>query len=55
VCDEVLRSPLVLDSMGEDWSRATTGGFLRGEPRATQQAMLACGPFALGRALREAA
>ncbi len=39
--------------MGAQWAEATRGGFLRSEPRATRQALLACGPAALEDALKD--
>jgi len=39
--------------MGERSTTAIREGFLRGERRATRQALLACGPAALEDALQE--
>lgn len=53
VIDDVLRRPMFLETMGEQWADATREGFLRGERRATRQALLACGPATLSDALAE--
>lgn len=51
VTDYVLEHPLIRDALGDDWVRGTRRGFVGGEPRAAQQALLAAGPVSLSDAL----
>jgi hypothetical protein len=47
LADGVLRSMAIVDSMGEDWARATRRGFLDGRERETVMALRAAGPATL--------
>jgi hypothetical protein len=49
---EVLESPLLVETMGQRWLDATRAGFLRNESVATEAVLLAAGPVALAAALR---
>jgi hypothetical protein len=52
VADEVLRSPLVTDTLGAAWAERTREEFLAGRRRASEQAAVAAAPVALEKALR---
>jgi hypothetical protein len=49
----VLGSPLITAAMGSAWCEQVREGFLRGNPRANEHALLASGPVVLAEALRE--
>jgi hypothetical protein len=51
--DEVLRSPLLADALGERWLAETRSGFVAGKPHAGHLALLAAAPVALEVGLRE--
>lgn len=54
VCDEALGPGSPAErAMGPAWCASTRDGFLRGERRTTEQALLAAGPAALETGLRE--
>jgi hypothetical protein len=54
VIESVLRDPDVTDRMGTAWSDAVAAGFVAGQRRHAEQALLAAGPIRLAESLRQA-
>jgi hypothetical protein len=53
VAEAVLADPLIAEPLGAGWCTATRDGFLAGDSRATELALMAGGPVGLAAALRE--
>jgi hypothetical protein len=51
--EEVLRDPLIADTMGREWAETTGARFAEGYAHAGERARLAAGPVVLQRALEK--